>query len=105
MAKRFSQVLDVDCFQKFAPTPSSPSVEILAAVANRHGWCKDFSSRRHTSFYSCETRCRDIYDMKLPGECGDMSGKIVRLNRSLYGLKRSGRIIGRDRGRVRYGAG
>ena len=32
----------------------------------------------------------EIY-MKLPGGCGDMSGKIVRLNRSLYGLKQSGR--------------
>ena len=29
--------------------------------------------------------------MKLPGGCGDMSGKIVPLNRSLYGLKQSGR--------------
>ena len=32
----------------------------------------------------------EIY-MKLVGACGDMSGKIVRLNRSLYGLKQSGR--------------
>ena len=29
--------------------------------------------------------------MKLPDGCGDMSGKTVRLNRSLYGLKQSGR--------------
>ena len=29
--------------------------------------------------------------MKLPDGCGDMSGKIIRLNRSLYGLKQSGR--------------
>ena len=29
--------------------------------------------------------------MKLPDGCGDMSGKIVRLNRSLYGLKQRGR--------------
>ena len=29
--------------------------------------------------------------MKLPDGCGDMSGKIVRLNRSLYGLNQSGR--------------
>ena len=28
--------------------------------------------------------------MQLPGGCGDMSGKIVRLNRSLYGLKQRG---------------
>ena len=34
----------------------------------------------------------EIY-MKLPGGCGDMSGKIVRLNRSLYGLKQSGRPV------------
>ena len=29
--------------------------------------------------------------MKLPDGCDDMSEKIVRLNRSLYGLKQSGR--------------
>ena len=29
--------------------------------------------------------------MKPPGECGDTPGKIVRLNRSLYDLKQSGR--------------
>ena len=29
--------------------------------------------------------------MTLPGRCGDMSGTIVRLNRSLYGLNQSGR--------------
>ena len=29
--------------------------------------------------------------MKLPGRCVDWSGKIVRSNRSLYGLKQSGR--------------
>ena len=29
--------------------------------------------------------------MTLPDVCGDMSGKTVRLNRSLHGLKQSGR--------------
>ena len=49
------------------------------------------------------SRCRDVAQafvrakldheiyMKLPGGCGDMSGNTVRLNRSLYGLKQSGR--------------
>ena len=37
VAKGFSQVQDVDYFQTFAPTPSSASVKILAAVANEHG--------------------------------------------------------------------
>ena len=35
-AKGFSQVEDADYFQTFAPTPSSVSVKILAAVANEH---------------------------------------------------------------------
>ena len=37
MAEGFSQVQDVDYFQTFAPTPSSASVNILAAVAKEHG--------------------------------------------------------------------
>ena len=46
----------------------------------------------------------EIY-MKLPDGCGDMSGKTVRLNRSLYCLKQSGRqwarLLVRDRGTIR----
>ena len=34
VAKGFSQVQDVDYFQTFAPTPSSASTKIMAAVAN-----------------------------------------------------------------------
>ena len=37
VAKSFSQVQDVDHFQTFAPTPSSASIKILAAVANKQG--------------------------------------------------------------------
>ena len=37
VAKGFGQVQDVDYFQTFAPSPSSASVEILAAVASEHG--------------------------------------------------------------------
>ena len=37
VTKDCSQVRDVDFFQTFAPTPSSASNKILAAVANEHG--------------------------------------------------------------------
>ena len=37
VAKGFSQVQDVDCFQMFAPTPSSASINILEAVQNEQG--------------------------------------------------------------------
>ena len=29
--------------------------------------------------------------MKLPGDCGDKSGKVVKLSESVYGLKQAGR--------------
>ena len=31
--------------------------------------------------------------MKLPPGCGSMSGKVVRLNKSLYGLQRASRTF------------
>ena len=83
------QVEDLEYFQAFALTPSSASLEILAAVANERE-SEDFSSRRCTSFCSRETRRGDIH-IKLPDRCGDMPGNIVRLNRSLCGLNQSGR--------------
>ena len=38
----------------------------------------------------CERLGNEIY-IKLPGGCGDLSGKNFSLNRSLYGLKQKGR--------------
>ena len=37
VAEGLSQVWDVDYVLKLAPTPSSASVQMLAAVANEHG--------------------------------------------------------------------
>ena len=88
MAKGFSQVQDVDYFRAFAPTPSSASVKILAAVANEHGW-KIFHLNVAQAFVRANLDAEIC--MKLPDGCGDMSGKNARLNRSLYGLKQIGR--------------
>ena len=88
VAKGFSQVQDVDYFQTFAPTPLSASIKILAAVANEQG-LTNFHSDVVQAFVRAKLDA-EIY-MKLLDGCGDMSGKIVRLNRSLYGLDHSGR--------------
>ena len=88
VATGFSQVQDVDYFQTFAPTPSSASIKILAAVANEQD-LKIFNLDVAQAFVRAKLDA-EIY-MKLPDGCGDMSGKIVRLNRSLYGLKQGGR--------------
>ena len=37
VTKGFSQAQDVDYFQAFAPTPSSASIKIVAAIANEQG--------------------------------------------------------------------
>ena len=104
VAKGFGQVQDVDDFQTFASTPSSESVKILAAVANEHG-LNIFRLDIAQAFVRGKLEA-EIH-MKLPDGCGDMPGKIVRLNRSLYGLKQIARQWVRllvDRGMVRYGA-
>ena len=69
---------DVDCFQTFAPTPSPASEKIIAAVENEHGL-----KVVHLDVARVFVRAKldaEIY-MKLPDRCGDLSGKIVRLNR------------------------
>ena len=72
MAKGFSQVQDVDYFQTFAPTPASASVKFLAEVANEHG-PKIFHFDVAQGFVRANVDL-EIY-MKLPDECGDMSGR------------------------------
>ena len=76
MAKGFSQVQNVGYLQTFAPTPSSASVKILAAVANEYD-LKIFQLDVAQAFVRARLD-HDIH-LKLPGECGDMSGNIVRL--------------------------
>ena len=80
VAKGLSQVQDVDYFQAFAPTPSSASIKILAAVATQQG-LKNFHLDIAQAFV-CTKLDAEIY-MKQSDGCGDVSGKIVRLNRSL----------------------
>ena len=77
MAKGFSQVQGVDYFQTFAPTPSSASVKILVGFANEHG-LKIFHLDVAQAFVRANLDA-EIY-MNLPHACGDMSGKVVRLN-------------------------
>ena len=88
VAEGFVQVQDVDYFQTFAPSPSSASTKILAAVANDHG-LKMFHFDVAQTFVRAKLNA--YIEMNLPDGCGDIYGNIVRLNRSLYGLKQSRR--------------
>ena len=88
VATGFSQVKGVYSIQTFAPTLSSASVKILAAVANEH--CLKIVHLDVTQAFDRAKLDAEIY-MKLPDGCVDMSGKIVHHNRSQNSLKQSGR--------------
>ena len=87
VAKGYSQVQDEHHLQTFGSIPSSASRRIMAAVPNEHSlniFHINVAQALVPSRHDTETY------MKLPGGRGVISRKIVRLNRSLYGLKQTG---------------
>ena len=88
VAKGFSQREGIDYFETFSPTPSASSIRLLAAIA-----CELDLDLYHfdaeQAFVQSKLDC-DVF-IRLPQGCRDMSGKVVRLNRSLYGLKQASR--------------
>ena len=88
VARGLSQVHTVDFLETYAPTPAASSFKLLVAIAVKNNW---------------ELRQLDVQQafiqvdldfnvfMKLPDGCGDKSDKVVKLNKSVYGLKQAGR--------------
>ena len=88
VARGFSQVHTVDFLEIYAPTPAASSVKLLVAIAAKNDWelrqldVKQASIPADLDF--------NVF-MKLPDGCGDKSGKIVKLNKSVCGVKQAGR--------------
>ena len=88
VARGFSQVYTVGFFETYAPTPAAFSVERLVAIAIKNDWelrqlhVKQALLQADLDF--------DVF-MKLPDGCGEKSGKVVKLNKSVYSLKQAGR--------------
>ena len=87
IAMGYSQVKGVDYFETFAPTASATSNRLVAAVACKLLvlWHLDadqafLQSKLDTGIY-----------LSFPPGCGPVSGKVVLLNKAVYGLKQSGR--------------
>ena len=91
VAKGFSQVHGQDFFETFAPTPSMSAIRTLAAFA-----CENelplFHLDAEQAFIQSKLQ-EEIY-LKLPPGCGEWSGKVTQLRRSLYGLKQASREWG-----------
>ena len=78
----------VDFADLYAPTVATSSVRLLAAFANEYDLelCHFDVDQ---AFIRADLK-KDVF-MRLPEGCGALSGKMVKLNKSLYGLRQASR--------------
>ena len=88
VARGFSQVHTVDFMETYTPTPAASSVKCLVAVAVENNWQLRKVDVKQT-FFQVDLDFNVF--MKLLDGCGDKSGRVVKLNKSVYGLKQAGR--------------
>ena len=88
VARGFKQREGVDFSETFAPTVSSSCVRLLSAIA-----CECDLNLCHFdvdhAFVQSDLE-KDVF-LRLPKGRGDLSGKVLRLNKSLYRLKQASR--------------
>ena len=88
VARGLNQREGIDFFETFVPTPAASCIRLLGALA-----CELDLNLCHFDAEQAFVQSslhEDVF-MRLPQGCGEMSGKIVRLNRSLYGVKQASR--------------
>ena len=87
VARGFKQLEGVDFSETFAPTVSNSCVRLLSAIA-----CECDLDICHFDVDQAfvQSDLEDVF-LRLPKGCGDLSGKVIRLNKSLYGLKQASR--------------
>ena len=81
--------MTIDFSETFAPTVSSSCVRLLSAIA-----CECDLDLCHLDVDQAfvQAELNEVVFLRLPGGCGDLTGKVVRLNKSLYGLKQASRM-------------
>ncbi|CAM9459048.1 unnamed protein product [Sphacelaria rigidula] len=88
VARGFGQRFAVDYFETFAATPAVTSIKLVMAVAVQREW-----PLYHLDVTQAFVRAKmdtNVF-MKLPKGCGPLTGSTVRLEKSIYGVKRAGR--------------
>ena len=88
VARGFAQREGIDFFGTFSPCPSVVSTRLLAAITCEFGWdlCNFDAEQAFV-----QSKLDDVVFIRLPPGCGDLSGEVVKLGRSLYGLRQSSR--------------
>ena len=88
VARGFKQREGIDFGEIFAPTLSSSSVRLLSANA-----CELDLDLWHFEVDQAFVQSHldeDVF-LRMPKGCGNLFGKVVRLNKTLYGLKQASR--------------
>ena len=88
VARGFAKREGVDFFETFSPCLSVTSIRLLAALACKLGLDLCHSEAEQAFV---QPKLKDIVFIRLPQVCGALSGMVVRLGRSLYGLKQASR--------------
>ena len=88
VARGFSQREGIDYLETFSPCPCVPSIRLLTAIACELGL--DLCHFDAEQAFVQSKLDEDVY-LRMPQGCGALSGKVVKLGRSLYGLKQASR--------------
>ena len=88
VARGFAQREGIDFFKNFLPCPSVASIRLLAAIVCEFGWdvCHFDAGQAFV-----QSKLDEVVFIRLLPGCGELSGKVVKLGRSLYGLRQSSR--------------
>ena len=84
VGRGFSQRPRVDYHEIFAPTPATRCIRLMAAIA-----CELQLDLCHFDVQQdfVQAKLKEVVLMRMPQGCRALSGKVGRLNRSLYDLK------------------
>ena len=88
VARAFDQINNVDFSETFALTPSPASVKVAVAVANEKDWLLWHLDIKQAFI---QAHFDEAVYMRLPADCGHMSGEVVLLQSAVYGLRQAGR--------------
>ena len=92
VARGFTQVHGVDYFETFAPVARLASIRFILAIATRNDW-EIFMFDFHSAYLNGVLSDGETIYMEQPPhhEVADCSCYVVKLRKSLYGLKQAGR--------------
>lgn len=92
VARGFTQIYGVDYFETFAPVARLSSIRFILAVAARNDWDIDMFDF-HSAYLNGVLDESEVIYMEQPPhhEVMDRSRYVVKLKKSLYGLKQAGR--------------